>query len=187
MTLYTFISEEELNILNETGKLVCDPSKVEPFYINAYDFMSSCLEKKCPKPDKAITYPRWAWYSWENSRNVPDTGILEFYPDMYLLEIDVPDNEVLLSDYDNWHFCLNYIYLPKTDEEDDWFESQKPYLTDDALKKRIRNSWLNIFDKDFPNRFITDENEHSVQAVFWILYKNQVKKITYIKGREEND
>lgn len=35
------------------------------------------------------------------------------------LEVEIPDAQVLLSDFDLWHYPLNYWYLPD-DEEDDW-------------------------------------------------------------------
>ena len=54
------------------------------------------------------------------------------------LTVDIPDNKVLLSDFDAWHCVLNNWFCPLTNEEDELFENEKGNLT-------IEESWDRIF------------------------------------------
>lgn len=68
-----------------------------------------------------------------------------------VLELEIPDDEVLLSDEENWHYALNNRYLHdvtddenKWDEVDAWFDNL-PFDEQETIK---RKSWEQIFDKD---------------------------------------
>ena len=81
-----------------------------------------------------------------------------------LLTIDIPDNMVLLSDFDMWHVVLNDGYLPLYDKDD----SEEP-SEDEKLK-----SWENVFYIDV----VTDcwYVPKTTQATFWELKKEWVLK-----------
>ena len=183
MKLYTFLSKEEFDTLNTKGYLTCDESRTEPYYKEAYDFMADNLEKKYSKKNidlkEYIVYPRWAWYSWMNNRDILSCEeFLKNYQGYYLVICNIPDEQVLLSDYDNWHHCLNYMYLSSTDEEEAEIESMRENneADKDEMYNLMHKSWLRIFDPEFPNRWIIEEDCHSLQAVFWVLYKSQVEE-----------
>ncbi len=81
-----------------------------------------------------------------------------------LLAIDVPDDMVLLSDFDMWHNILNdgYLALYGKDDIDEPDEDEK-------IK-----SWENVFNIDI----VTDywNTPKSTQATFWELKKEWVLK-----------
>ena len=104
------------------------------------------------------------------------------------LEIEIDESQALLSDYELWHYVLNYWYLPESEEDGEAFEAElnelglSPYTTkplphpDYDLK--VRNSWLRIFDIDWAAPGIASaRDEKSIQAVFWELTMSQVKKV----------
>ena len=98
--------------------------------------------------------------------------------DSVLLEIDIPDNQVLLSDEEAWHFVLSKIYYNQSydatswDEEDKWFES----LPTKEKNKELLKSWNKIFDLS---------SSRYIQATFCELKKEQVLKKWDVKGRNK--
>jgi len=98
-----------------------------------------------------------------------------------VIELEIPDDEVLLSDHENWHCVLNDWYLHdvndeegKWEENDAWFDN----LPSDVKESVKRNSWEKIFDKDE-----TDNDWDFVQATFWELRVEQVKNVRRFTGR----
>jgi len=141
--------------------------------------MASELSKKDIRPD-GIRYPIWAWYQWNGKRKKRDMrerGLSNRGDPAVQLEIEIPDEKVLLSDFDVFHCVLNNTYICSSEEEserfDKWCESQ-----DDKSKivKKIKESWTGVFDltKEDDN-WLYGKNEHkSIQAVFWELREDQV-------------
>ena len=91
------------------------------------------------------------------------------------MEIDIPENQVVLSDFDAWHFPLNNRLISYSDEEDDRLMAM--YRTASAKdQKRMRESnWTRIFDIAHVNNDWITIGE-SIQATFWELRKEQVRK-----------
>lgn len=98
-----------------------------------------------------------------------------------ILELEIPDDDVLLSDEENWHYVLNNWYLhdvnndeDKWNEIDAWFDNL-PLDKQEAIK---RKPWERIFDKDN-----ADNNWKFVQATFWELRTEQIKSVRKFTGR----
>ena len=75
--------------------------------------------------------PIWAWYQWEGSRRKPDlraSGYLPKGEPGVRLELRVADDRVLLSDFDLWHYVLNYWYLPKSEKAGEALRTNWPIL-----------------------------------------------------------
>jgi len=90
------------------------------------------------------------------------------------LSIDVPDELVLLSEFNAWHFVLNDTYLPPTNNEyeNDYNQEQKEI------------SWINIFsDKADILKGIAYDNDPYYQATFPYLKKKWVLKTDFFTGR----
>jgi len=78
--------------------------------------------------------------------------------------LDVPDENVLLSDFDMWHCVLNDFYLPLTVAED------KDDFTDE---EKIR-SWDNVFKFSVSTDFWNTPK--TTQATMWEVKKEWVLK-----------
>lgn len=96
------------------------------------------------------------------------------------LEIEVPDKDVLLSDFNAWHFVLNNSYLDDSNNEE---EFEKMHAEFDALSlkekdEKKRASWQSIFDV---SKYTIGDgwraNGFYVQAVFYGLKKEQIRKV----------
>ncbi|AFM00097.1 hypothetical protein Desde_1695 [Desulfitobacterium dehalogenans ATCC 51507] len=93
----------------------------------AYDWMTrKMIEADIYPAGDSIRYPVWAWYQWEGKRKRRDMrkgGHAKRGEKIVQLTIDIDDKDVLLSDFDLFHYPLNYWYLPSDEEDDADFES----------------------------------------------------------------
>lgn len=162
------------------------------YFLPRYDWLCEFLEQKDSRP-KGVDYPVWAWHTFCGKRKKPDlrhTCYGAQGEEMVCLEIDVPDNKVLLSDFELWHFVLNNWWLdagmfqPGFTEEDydnnqKWFDS----LSEEEKQKQRELSWLNIFDVDQVVDNFWIRRGTDIQAIFWELRMEWVKKVRYFVHR----
>lgn len=197
MRLWTIQAQEAYKLLRKNGILHANEEysmcKDGDNFRRAYDWMASELGKIDINPD-GIRYPIWAWYQWQGKRKKRDmreSGFSARGNHIVQLEIEIPDNKVLLSDFDLFHCVLNNLYMSSSEEDHDqfekWYESRGIKYGDwnyDAshdeklqkVKRVIVESWAGVFDltKEDDN-WLYGKNEHkSIQAVFWELREDQV-------------
>lgn len=149
----------------------------EECFRKSYQWMVEQMSVRIGNPPAGVTDPVWAWYQWEGKRKRPDMrthnkGYGDKGTPIVLLTIDVPENCVLLSDFDYWHFILNNMPLLFTVNGDikDCSESEK------------RESWKQIFD--ISHRFEGDEDMPvSTQATLWEIKEEWVLKAEYFRLR----
>jgi len=145
----------------------------------AYDWMASELEKKDKKPD-GVHYPIWAWYQWQGKRKKRDlrnSCLLKRGSPGVQLEIEIPDEKVLLSDFSAYHCVLNGTYVCSSEEEDEQFKEWCALQDEESqIVQKIKDSWSGIFDltKEDDNWLYGKNDKKSIQAVFWELRKDQV-------------
>ena len=117
-----------------------------------------------------VNYPMWAWYQWEGKRKKRDMrlrGYAERGSELVQMTIEINDSDVLLSDFDLFHYVLNHWYLPESENDED--------KTDENI---IEKSWDRIFDLEKEDDgYVYGLNLHkSIQATFWKLKLEQVIK-----------
>lgn len=87
---------------------------------------------------------------------------------MVLIECEIEDNKVVLSDEVKWTVsALNNFPFLISDEEYDWYYYNNT-LSNENLKLFKHNTWLRVFD--------ISESEY-IQATFWELRKENIIKI----------
>lgn len=65
------------------------------------------------------------------------------------IELEIPDNQVVLSDFTAWHFVLNKSYLNQKCYSEEIFDKDQAWLNSLSPQDRYKvivNSWNNIFD-----------------------------------------
>lgn len=162
----------------------------------AYDWISQKMVSTGFIQPKDVQYPIWAWYQWEGERKRRDmrkSGYTERGEKIVQLTIEVDDQDIMLSDFDLFHYTLNKWYLPE-DENDD-LEFERRYkacgysfcdLNDASIhadnmekfRTEIVSSWDRIFliDRE-DNGWLYGKNENkTIQATFWELRMEQVIK-----------
>jgi hypothetical protein len=102
-------------------------------------------------PPEGATYPFWAWHTIEWKHQKPDLRRTEFRAyrgNQVCLELEIPDNMVLLSNEDMWHIVLNDGYYSdcsnerEVEIEDRWFENLSP---DKQIVVKVK-SWEKILN-----------------------------------------
>jgi len=162
----------------------------------AYDWMTEKMKKRKLMPPKGISYPVWAWYQWEGERKRRDMregGHAKRGEKIVQLTIEIPDKDVLLSDFDLFHYVLNRWHLP-IDEQDDtdfeekykslgytWHDLQNFNIQSqemEYLREKITLSWGRIFELEHEDAgwLYGKKDKKSIQATFWELPLERVKK-----------
>ena len=102
------------------------------------------------------------------------------------LELQVDPTDVLLSDFDLWHYVLNYWYLPSSAKDGDKFErtlreaglsfyETKP-LPDAKSHQQIVKSWERIFNIEWTQRSLAfPKSRKSIQACLWQVDNHVVR------------
>ena len=95
---------------------------------------------------------------------------------------------MLLSDFDLWHYVLNYWYLPRTVRDRHQFDRSlkaagqcyyrmRP-LPDKTWHNLIERSWDRIFDLSWVNMaFTKKQTEKSIQGVVWEIRLDDIRSI----------
>lgn len=185
MRLWTAQTVDVYESLIKTGTHHCDESKIRDFewWKRAYDWLAEKMTDRIGAPPANVKYPVWLWYKWNSRHRKPDLRSRRaFGPKgrkMVMLEIEIPDDKVVLSDFDNWHSVLNNYYSCSSarseseyDKISEWLDS----LPKDERQIEIEKSWDSIFDiTPFKNEFA--ENGTWVQATVWELKSEHIIKV----------
>ncbi|MDO4594570.1 MAG: DUF3841 domain-containing protein [Tissierellia bacterium] len=133
-------------------------------------------EKIVSRP-KDVEFPIWCSISTRNCLRPIEKEVV------YCLE--VPENHIIYFDGYKWDYVLNYLYIPKNEEDEKAYQKQIKELpvTDEFnfirgkykgqypfIEKKIRESWTRIFE-------IEEWNDFKVQGNIWEIKKEWVKKI----------
>jgi hypothetical protein len=152
LKLWTIQTIEAWNELQTTGTLRCKEELIDLEDFNpAYKWMISL----------------WAWYQWKDDKHKrPDLRSNGFAPKgekSVFIELNAPDETVLLSDFNTWHHTLGYWYIPLNELDDEKFTKELEEVSLDYHKinplpepyhSKILKSWEIVFDLDYYNEYI---------------------------------
>lgn len=185
MKLLTIRTVDEWGILQREGILRTNAALSDPDFCRAYDWMSKQLSTRVGVPSQDVRYPVWVWRYWAGTaRARPDLRCGTMLPRGTLgvrLELDLPPESVLLSNFDAWHAVLNDHYHALDDADYEWFEqlAESGQLSAAQLAQIKEQSWQRIFDLSL----IPDPSTWSVQGVVWEVPLASVQKVDYFKAR----
>ncbi len=181
MILWTIQEECVYKQLLKTGKYHCDISMSPMQELrNEYDWLVGQMKKRIGAPPEGVTYPVWAWYQLNGKRCKPDLRRERWgyglKGDIYVcMEIDVPDENVLLSDFDAWSIILLHGLLSDTEKEDDILNARYDTLSvADRIRMKERN-WEKAFILSPVNNEWMRRGD-TIQATFWELKKDNLKR-----------
>lgn len=181
--LFTSQDERSLKIIEATGRFINKRKYIEehmedisPLILSCYDWFVKEAVKKIPKPDD-VEYQVWCSVSARNCMR-PYEGEVA-----YVLE--VPNDEIIFFDGMKWDYVMNLHYVPIDDVDKANYEKdikkkgfknsfefiQGRYARMYPMEeKKIRDSWIRVFDIDKWNIF-------GVQANIWEIKKEWIKCI----------
>ena len=202
MKCQTIITEDEYQELLKSKLFTDDKKSLEDgtidhdiVWLNAYDWMAGKLEEKTGV--RPYRWPRWVWIKFEGKEDYFSIGkcLSDSFTigDFVLLTLDIPEERLLLSDFDLWHHPLNGWAAIEDREKDAEFEQWRkdnhlPWFIfdenevkdcDENLVKQAREtiikSWDNIFDLTKENDFSRCKNEEkTIQGVCWEIYPTDI-------------
>lgn len=155
----------------------------------AYQWLVGQMAQRVGPPPEGVRYPVWAWYKQQSrvdgKPDMRSSHYLKGFP-CVRMKLEIPDYEVLLTDFSDWHYALNYWYLPESeadsDEFDAWCESMgvgfrdignwdidSPQLSE--VRNKVEHSWERMIGvrrkaEDFE---CSSWCLRSFQATFWEL------------------
>ena len=184
MTLWTIQEEKVYLDLLDTGFYHCDFSKSKMHDCKPqYDWLGEQMKKRVGDPPEGVEYPVWAWHTWWENRRKPDLrnerwgngwkGVR-----FVRLEIEIPDSQVLLSDFDAWSIILLHGLLSETEEEDRILNEEYDALPPEEQVKMQAINWERAFDLTPMNNGWSRRGS-CIQATFWELKKEQIRKVTW--------
>jgi hypothetical protein len=191
--------ESKFRELVSRGRLVRDLSDVPEDFASAYGWMrQQMIDRLGLRSDDSIGWPLWSWQQYHNDRRkMPDlrnAGNLPRGTKGVRLWIEKDESEILLSDFELWHYVLSNWYLPTSMRDMDRFElevEKKNYST--YLQRPIPNtkydyetkkSWGRIFDLDWQKVDIrSPRDEKAIQATFFELALEEVKRVDFFVAR----
>lgn len=172
--------------LQRDGCLRVDPARTEHDFRLAYDWMRRQMALRIPGYRGG--YPWWAWIQWDPARARPDLRAREnhyFAPGTpcVRLELELPDAEVLASDFDLWHCVLNNSYLGWSEAEDQWWNCLPAA---ERSREALERSWERIFALDHPQAdpaWLGTVRAERIQGVFEMLRARDVVRVTAFVSR----
>lgn len=191
--LWTIQTIPAWETLQAAGVLRAEPRLAEPDFAAAYRWMVAQMRQRLPRPSFAAKTPLWAWYQYRGpDRPRPDLRKRSHLPAGQRgvrIEFELADELVLLSDFELWHLVLNNWYLGESEADADAFDKLAdqegyPLPPDSPLNQVVRDSWTRIFDLDWSDPyFVHDVQRRAIQATFWELPLQAVRKADFFTAR----
>ncbi|HMA60955.1 MAG TPA: DUF3841 domain-containing protein [Halanaerobiales bacterium] len=119
-------------------------------YLDVYKWLRNQVSKRMDIPKKA-KYP--IWLTVEEDLKLPMADGYVFF------ELEIPKDKIMVFDMAKWDYIVNYLYLPKNDEDRKRFKEKLDkynisvesdiYLEDfyPMLKREMTSSWERLFDE----------------------------------------
>lgn len=203
MILWTIHNQAAYSAFKKNKILKGDWRRAEDkSFLPAYKWMANQMVNRgiMEKPESFL----WAWHTyWDEKRRRPDfrceslKGQLKYHKVMYRITVDVPDDKVLLSDYELWHNVLSGFHTCLNEKEWNRIYPERLVLErakggiyhGTSTKEKIEKSWEQIFDLDIKFNGTADTewigNDLFIQACtpyFKWKWVNKVEKFTH-KGK----
>lgn len=188
MRIWTIQTKAAWDALNADGVLRARREHQSDDWPEAYDWMRDRVIERIGLPPLPDGAPLWGWYRWLNeSQPRPDLRAIRHYwhpPGLYvLMECELPQESVVLSDFDAWHIVLNNSYVAISEDDDANYEAQLSRYRDcpdeealAALRQKFYKSWERIIDMDaLTEPHWHSEDKKSIQACFWQIERDQVR------------
>ena len=192
MILWTSQEEAVYNELLKTGVYRCDLN-LSPMKDcrKQYDWLVRQMKQRIGPPPEQVTYPVWALYQQDGKHRKPDLRRERWAVGcngerFACIEIEIPDREVLLSDFDAWCMLLSDFLISDTEEEDRCLEAQYEALSPSEKRRMKEKNWERVFNLSPLNNGWARRG-HEIQATFWELRLEQVRDVRFFRAAAKFD
>lgn len=185
MRVWTRQDRNVMEEIEQKGYYICKEEyinkKMENFsdyYKKLYKWYTDRAEKIVPKPCESIKYPVWVSID-EEMQLRPVEGTV-------ILELEVDEDKVVITDMEKWGYVVNFFYLPKdrADLAKHDEELKKYGIGDESalimgnkgnfyplMKQKIEKSWERLFEP-----YLLSEVR---QGTLWKIRKEDIKSVCY--------
>lgn len=151
-----------------------------------YQWLMARMREKIGGPPEGVSYPVWAWHTWEFLHQAPDPNSAAFLrrtEDKAMMTLDVPQDQAVLTDFDAWQLVLQHMYVADAREaaELDRLEEQLETLDENQLEKAIRDSWEHVFLIDRVDTDVLTRGKY-IQATFWEIRPEYIRDIRVLRS-----
>lgn len=148
-----------------------------------YDWLVQEMKARIGEPPEGVFYPVWAWYMWEGARKKPDLRRARWRngwkEDRFVcMEIEIPDDRVVLSDFDVWSIILLDGLIADSEKEVERLEMEYDSLTQEDKQEYKAQNWKTVFDLNYVDNGWIHRGD-SIQATFWELGKEEIKSVRF--------
>ena len=184
MTLWTIQPDEVYQQIQKTDIYRCDFEKSQMTDLREqYDWLVQEMKARIGEPPEGVFYPVWAWYMWEGARKKPDLRRARWRNgwkgDRFVcMEIEIPDDRVVLSDFDVWSIILLDGLIADSEEEVKRLEMEYDSLTQEDKQEYKAQNWKTVFDLNYVDNGWIHRGD-SIQATFWELGKEDIKSVRF--------
>ena len=184
MILWTIQPENIYYNILDTGFFHCDFNRIQfPEFKLYYDWLAEEMVKRIGQPPVGVSYPVWAWYTQNGIQKKPDLRRERWQNgwkgDRFVcIVIDIPEDKVLLSDFDAWSIILNNGLLSESEQEDMLLEERYNTLSPDLREEFKRRNWERVFDIELMNNNWMSRGLW-IQATFWELRKEDIRNVLF--------
>ena len=200
MRLWTIQGIEIYEQMQREGIAYCTKPIMgdEPVFVHAYHWMANQMRKRIGEPPiQNIEYPLWAWYQYNSAKSNKPPKSVNDVPEgvSSYMEIEIPDKDVLLSEFSNWHAVLNECPLSnwkKIDKKTDKLDKEAGrrltfHEYPIAIQKEIEDSWEAIFDLERRDKDVgrKHKSNRSIQATFWVLKPENIVSVEFLEKRND--
>lgn len=192
MILWTCQEEAVYNELLKTGVYRCDLN-LSPMKDcrKQYDWLVRQMKQRIGPPPEQVTYPVWALYQQDGKHRKPDLRRERWAVGcngerFACIEIEIPDRDVLLSDFDAWCMLLSDFLISDTEQEDRCLEAQYEALSPSEKRRMKEKNWERVFNLSPLNNGWARRG-YEIQATFWELRLEQVRDVRFFRAAAKSD
>ena len=198
MRLWTTQGIEIYNQLQREGIAYCTKPSLgdDAKFVYSYHWMAEQMRRRIGEPPvEGLEFPLWAWYQYVSAKKRQPPRRPLYIPEgtSAYMEIEIPDNRVLLSDFNCWHAVLNQCALAdwkRIDKKTDPLDKAAGRYLDFMeypleIREEIVKSWEAVFDLNRRDKDVgrTHRRNRSIQATFWALLPEDVVSVELLERK----
>ena len=148
---------------------------------HAYEWLNDEMAERVGQAPEGVVMPLRGWLRWEPERVRPDLRWMRWNwipPGEYvLLQLEMPESQVLLMDVECWYFMLNDCLIDDSEEESACLEVAYNALPPEEQALMKKENWKRAFDVEYRENDYWRGKGYEVEALFWELRKEQVRSV----------
>ncbi|MFE5321617.1 DUF3841 domain-containing protein [Paenibacillus sp. NPDC056579] len=169
---WTLQNEEAWEVFKGQGYLEGNP-EYAGYLIKEYQWMISQMKKRLPNYHGE--FPIWLWPKKPDMRS---TGHFDSQTRCVRITIELDDEDVLISDFMEWHIVLSDGFNANNEQEYDDYYAGKLSITKEE-------SWERIFDLHIPQNPEWSGTRDWLQGVTGRIYLSNIKKVEHFISRKQ--